>query len=92
MARAGRYDRGRVVKLLFYGRLADVIGTELELEAPPGCSVGELRELLISEHPDAGPVLRSARSRACIGDALVGEEHVPAAGERVEFLPPVSGG
>ena len=59
------------MRVLFYGRLAETIGPELEIDSPPGGSVAELREKLIAEHPQAEQPLRSKRARACVGDALV---------------------
>ena len=80
------------MKVLFYGRLAEAIGPELEIDAPPGCSVAELREKLIAKHPQAEQPLRSRRALACVGDALVRDTYVLKAADQVEFLPPVSGG
>ena len=80
------------MKVLFHGRLADTIGPELEIEAPPGCSIAELRDRLIAAHPDAEQPLRSRRALAFVGDALVGDTHVVNISDTVEFLPPVSGG
>jgi molybdopterin converting factor small subunit len=80
------------VKVLFYGRLAEAIGPELEVEARPGCSVAELRNRLISDRPDVADVLRSRRARTCVGDRLVHDDYSLAPGEMLEFLPPVSGG
>lgn len=80
------------MKVLFYGRLAEAIGLELEVDAPSGSSVAELRERLIAEHPEAERPLRSKRALACVGDTLVRESHVLRACDTVEFLPPVSGG
>lgn len=80
------------MKVLFYGRLAETIGAELEVDAPPGCSVGDLRDRLVAEHPEAEQPLRSRRARACIGDAMVHDSYVLQAADRLEFLPPVSGG
>ena len=76
--------------MLFYGRLAETIGSELEV--PGGCSVAELREKLIFDHPAAEQTLRSSRSRACVGDTLVPDDFAIGADTTVEFLPPVSGG
>ena len=39
------------MKVLFYGRLAETIGRDLDIDAAPGCSVAELRDRLIAEHP-----------------------------------------
>jgi molybdopterin converting factor small subunit len=80
------------MKILFHGRLAEAIGPELDVDAAPGCSVAELREKLIAEHPEAEQPLRSRRARTCIGDAIVHDNHVLQAADTVEFLPPVSGG
>ena len=80
------------MKILFHGRLDEAIGPELDLETGPGCSVAELRDRLIAEHPEAEQPLRSRRARACIGDAMVHDDYVVRASDTVEFLPPVSGG
>lgn len=78
--------------MLLYGRLAEAIGPDLEIEASPGCSVAELRDRLIAQYPRAEQPLRSRRALACIGDVIVPDTYVLKAGDRVEFLPPVSGG
>ena len=80
------------MKVLFYGRLAEAIGPELELDGRPGSSVGELRDRLVAEHPEIENVLRNKRARACVGQTLVHDDYVPAPSDTVEFLPPVSGG
>jgi len=80
------------VKILFYGRLADAIGRELEVKASDGCTVAELRQTLAASHPEAAETLASRRARACVGDFVVAEDYVLAAADQVEFLPPVSGG
>lgn len=80
------------MKVLFYGRLAETIGPDLEVDVPAGCSIAQLREELIAEHPEAEQSLRSKRARACVGDTLVHDDYVLQAVDRVEFLPPVSGG
>jgi molybdopterin converting factor small subunit len=79
------------VKVLFYGSLADAIGRELTLDAS-GCSIAQLRDRLIADHPVARQVLGSKRTRACVRDALVHDHHVVDQADVVEFLPPVSGG
>ena len=80
------------MKVLFYGRLAETIGPELEIDAPAGCSVAELRDRLIAEHPQAEQPLRAKRALACVGGALVRDSYVLKSADSVEFLPPVSGG
>jgi molybdopterin converting factor small subunit len=80
------------MKIMFYGRLADAIGPAIELEAPAGSSVAEVRRLLAAEHPAAAVTLANRRAVACVDGALVRDDYVIAQGDRVEFLPPVSGG
>lgn len=80
------------MKVLFYGRLAQAIGPELEVGAVRGCSVAEMRERLVAEHPEAEDALRSRRALACVGEMLVGDDYRLGPGDTLEFLPPVSGG
>lgn len=80
------------MRVLFFGRLAEAIAPELDIEAAPGCSVAELRARLAAEHPAAADVLRSRRARICVSDRLVDEDYRVRAGDTVEFLAPVSGG
>ena len=78
--------------VIFHGRLADVFGRSLQVGAPPGCSIAELRSRIATGHPHAAEAIQSGRVRACVGDSIVHDEHRICPGEEVEFLPPVSGG
>ena len=78
-----------MVIVRFYGSLADAIGPEIDLPAA-GVSVGEVRRIVASAHCAAAAAL--GRSRALIGDHAVGDDRLVAAGDQLEFLPPVSGG
>jgi molybdopterin converting factor small subunit len=80
------------MKVLFYGRLAEALGSELEVEAAAGCSVAELRDKVVAQHPHVEGALRSKRARTCVGDTLVHDDYVLGAADTLEFLPPVSGG
>ena len=80
------------MKVVFYGRLAEVIGPEINVSASGGCSVSALRDRLAAEHPAAEATLRSKRARACVGDTMVPDNHILVEADTVEFLPPVSGG
>jgi molybdopterin converting factor small subunit len=71
-----------VARIVFYGKLADRFGREVEAELPAqGCTIAALR----ARFP--GLV-----ERACVNDSTVGEDHVVEPGDRVDFLPPLSGG
>ena len=81
------------MKVLLFGRLADRVGRQVDIEvAGSGCSVAELRELLAEHHPALADGIRSRRVRACVGDCIVSEEHRLDGHAAVEFFPPVSGG
>jgi molybdopterin converting factor small subunit len=80
------------LKLLFYGRLAEAIGTELEVAVSPGLSVADVRELLAAQHPDAAGVLRHKKALSFVGDRLVRDDYCLEVGDTLEFMPPVSGG
>ena len=80
------------MKIGFFGRLRDSLGDECEVPAAKGETVAQLRIRLAGLHPDAAGDLLSPRVRACVGDEMVGEDFRLAGQERVEFLPPLSGG
>lgn len=79
-------------KIVMHGRLADMLGRELEIAAPARAPVAELRRRIAAAHPDAAGAILSDRVRACVGDTIVSDRRCPEPGEVVEFLPPVSGG
>jgi molybdopterin converting factor small subunit len=80
------------LKVLFYGRLADFMGGELEVDGLASCSIAELRHRLVADHPNAQEALEDGRVRACVRGAVVDDQFMVTAAESVEFLPPVSGG
>jgi molybdopterin converting factor small subunit len=80
------------MKILFFGKLRDALGDERELAGEEGETVARLRGRLADLHPEAAGVLLNPGARACIDDAIVGEDFVVAGDNRVEFFPPLSGG
>jgi molybdopterin synthase sulfur carrier subunit len=80
------------MKLLFYGRLADLIGREHGLSPERACTVAEIRAEIALLHPAAAGELGPERARAFVNDALAGEDMVVAEGDEIAFLPPLSGG
>jgi len=80
------------MKVVFYGRLAEEIGAELEVSVLPGCSVADVREMIAAEHPEVAGVLLSRRALSVVGERVVRDDYRLAAGDTLEFLPPVSGG
>lgn len=80
------------MKILFYGRLAEAIGAEAEVDVPAGSSVASVRERLASRYPRAADVLTSRRALTCVDGTKVHDDYLLRATDRIEFLPPVSGG
>ncbi|MEA3033923.1 MAG: sulfur-carrier protein [Sphingomonadales bacterium] len=80
------------MKIGFFGKLRDALGEEREVAGESGESVAGLRTRLAGLHPEAAADLLSPRTRACVGDAIVGEDFRVDGQERIEFLPPLSGG
>jgi molybdopterin synthase sulfur carrier subunit len=80
------------VKILLFGALGEEIGREVEGELPPeGCSVADLRRLLVDRNPSCAPLARPS-VRACVDQAIVPEDFVVRPGQEVAFVPPLSGG
>lgn len=80
------------MKIRFYGRLGEKLGAEIDVDPPSGTdTVVQLRDVLVAMFPEASDDLRQ-RSRACIGDSIVGDNHRLNGGDTVEFFPPLSGG
>lgn len=80
------------MKIRFYGRLADAVGRELDLEGAAPCSIRQLRDRLIADHPGLNETLSNTRVRACVSNVFVDDPYVVGANDCVEFLAPVSGG
>lgn len=80
------------MKILFYGRLGEALGREVDVDLPGGTdTVAQLRAVLSDRLPDtSGELLQ--RARACVGDEIVGESYRIGDAREVEFLPPLSGG
>lgn len=84
-------NRGRV-KIGFFGKLRDSLGDECEIDSEGGETVARLRIRLAGLHPEAAADLLGPGVRACVADTIVGEDFLLGGHERVEFLPPLSGG
>jgi molybdopterin converting factor small subunit len=79
--------------LLFYGKLVDLLGREVNIECGSTAeTVAMVRERLAELYPNARSELLKPTLRACIGDVLVDDEFAVQPGVTIEFFPPVSGG
>lgn len=79
------------VKVLFFATLRDYVGTKsVEMEIPPGLTVGGLRNLLVITYPRLEKVKSSMM--AAINREYASDEHVVPLEAEIAFFPPVSGG
>ena len=78
------------MRILLYGRLAEALHRQIELDAPAACSVDAVRQRLQAEQPAVAAAL--ARARAVVGGAIAPDGQAVGPGDTIEFLPPVSGG
>jgi molybdopterin converting factor small subunit len=75
------------MRVLFFGRVADQLGRERQVELPSaGCTIAELRRLI------AADVLGRPGVRASIDRQVVGEEAFVRPGAEVAFFSVFSGG
>lgn len=82
-----------MTKILFFGRLSDQFGREIEVDLPPaGCTVAELRALIGGRAPAAGEALLEPCVKVCVDQAIVADSAYVRPGQEIAFLPPLSGG
>jgi len=80
------------MRVTLYGRLADLLGRDLEVAVDTPCTVAALRSRMIETWPHMAQPLGDRRVRACVGNKLVPDDHPLDGTDDVEFLAPVSGG
>ena len=75
------------MRVLFFGRVADQLGRERDVETPRGgCTIADLRHLIAAE------VLDRPGIRASIDREIVGEDAIVSPGAEVAFFSVFSGG
>ena len=80
-----------MTKVLFFGRVADLIGRSLQVDLPDaGCTIAELRARLAAA-PGADILLRPG-VRASVDREIVGDDAVVMPGTEVAFFSVFSGG
>lgn len=84
-----------MVKLLFFARLREVLGTSNEsVELPAGCdTLAKLRAHLIARGGKWAEALAEHRAlRMAVNQEMAKGETMIKAGDEVAFFPPVTGG
>ena len=79
------------LRVRLFARARDLAGADaVDVDVPPGATVGGLRRRLGEACPALGPLL--ARSAIALNEEFAGDESIVPAGAEVALLPPVSGG
>ena len=80
------------MKVYFFGRLASVFESQLDIAVDAPCTVGSLRRKLKALYPHGAGALDDGRVKALVGESVVRDDYMLQPSDEVEFLSPVSGG
>ncbi len=80
------------MRLLLFGRLADVAGWRERTLEPAPASLSALRARITADFPDLAEALDAKGVQAAVDKVVVRGDVALAAGAEVAFLPPMSGG
>jgi sulfur-carrier protein len=81
------------VQLRYFASLREALGAADTLAVPAGCTVAQLRQLLVQRSPAHAAVLAAGRAVRCaVNQAMADDGAVLPAGAEVAFFPPVTGG
>ena len=79
------------MKVRFYGKLAELVAREIEVDGAGG-TVADVRAHLAEAYPASSRDLQSPLVRACVGEEMVDDSFPLDSVDAVEFFAPVSGG
>lgn len=80
------------MRVRFYGKLAAVMGSQVDMAVDVPCTVAQMRRRLIAAHPGLAEMMDDKRIRAIVGESIVADGYQLSATDELEFLAPVSGG
>jgi molybdopterin synthase sulfur carrier subunit len=80
------------MRVLLFGRLADLAGWRERRFEPPPASLAALRALIAAEDAALGAAIAGPGVRAAIDKAIVKGDVALESSAEVAFLPPMSGG
>ncbi len=82
-----------MAQLAFYGKLRDIMGCDMELELPANVkTLNALQDHLTQAYTGFGDVFSHTRTKVVLNDVLVHSDMPITDADRIEFLPPFSGG
>jgi molybdopterin converting factor small subunit len=79
------------VNVKLFAGLQGLVGRPIvEVSVPAGATVGTLRDRMVEDYPQLEGFMSTLVY--AIGEEMVPPEHVLTDGERIELIPPISGG
>lgn len=80
------------LRLLFFGRLADIAGAERNIDPSGLTDIASVIDHLGTAMPAIGPLLHPDKCRYVLDQQIVAADMAVAGSQELAFLPPVSGG
>ena len=81
------------IQVRYFASLREALGPSESIDMPPGSTVGQLREVLLSWGGRHAEVLARGRAvRTALNQTLCDEAALLSADAEVAFFPPVTGG
>jgi sulfur-carrier protein len=81
------------LQVRYFASIREALGAGESVDAPPGATLSQLRDLLIQRSPAHAAALARGRALRCaLNQALSDESVAIPEGAEVAFFPPVTGG
>lgn len=81
------------IQVRYFASLRESLGAGEWVDAPPGCTVGLLRDRLVQRSERHAQVLARGRAVRCALDQTMADDATPLRdGAELAFFPPVTGG
>jgi molybdopterin converting factor subunit 1 len=81
-----------MLRVIFFGRLAEMMGRERDVSLGSAATVGDLFDRLASEDADLRAALAATRVRFAVNNTIAPASQKINDGDEVAVLPPFSGG
>ena len=82
-----------MIRVLFFAQLREQLGCEqLALALPEPTSISQLRQLLVTQHPQWNAFLSSDKLLFAVNQTMAKATYLINDGDEIAFFPPVTGG
>lgn len=81
-----------MIKILFFAKLRETLGCDSVELACEQASIAQIKEALISQHPEWQPALTQKNVLAAVNQEMVKDSALVYSKDEVAFFPPVTGG